>query len=40
MLLNGQNLNVAVLPCLNSRVPPEIVFDQGLDGLFTVRTAG
>ncbi len=29
-----------VLSCSDSRVPPEIVFDQGLGHLFTVRVAG
>jgi carbonic anhydrase len=39
-LLDGQNPDVAVLSCSDSRVPPEIIFDQGLGDMFTVRTAG
>lgn len=30
----------AVLSCADSRVPPEIIFDQGLGELFVIRTAG
>lgn len=36
----GQNPFVAVLSCSDSRVPPEIVFDQGLGDIFVVRVAG
>lgn len=39
-LINGQHPDAAVLCCSDSRVPPEIVFDQGLGDMFTVRTAG
>ncbi|WP_459646002.1 carbonic anhydrase, partial [Kineococcus sp. NUM-3379] len=36
----GQHPFATVLSCSDSRVPPELVFDQGLGDLFTVRTAG
>ena len=39
-LAEGQYPFAAILGCSDSRVPPEIVFDQGLGDLFVVRTAG
>jgi len=39
-LAEGQAPFAAVLGCADSRLPPEIVFDQGLGDLFTVRVAG
>jgi carbonic anhydrase len=39
-LVAGQQPKVAVLSCSDSRVPPEILFDQGLGDLFVVRSAG
>ncbi len=39
-LLDGQAPKAAVLACSDSRVSPEILFDQGLGDLFVVRTAG
>jgi carbonic anhydrase len=36
----GQKPLAAVFGCVDSRVPPELVFDQGLGDLFVVRTAG
>jgi len=36
----GQNPFAAVLSCSDSRVPPEILFDQGIGDLFVVRVAG
>ena len=35
-----QTPSVAVLCCIDSRVPPELVFDQGLGTLFVARVAG
>jgi len=39
-LASGQHPHAAVLSCADSRVAPEIVFDQGLGDLFDVRVAG
>lgn len=39
-LAKSQNPRVAVLSCSDSRVPPELVFDEGLGELFVVRSAG
>lgn len=37
---SGQAPFAAVLACADSRVPPEVLFDQGLGDLFVVRVAG
>jgi carbonic anhydrase len=39
-LSTGQNPFAIVVGCSDSRVPNEIIFDQGLGDLFIVRTAG
>jgi carbonic anhydrase len=39
-LSTGQNPHTIVLSCSDSRVPPEVVFDQKLGEIFVVRTAG
>jgi len=36
----GQHPFAVVLSCSDSRVPPEIIFDQGIGDLFVVRVAG
>ncbi|MEN8257161.1 MAG: carbonic anhydrase [Thermodesulfobacteriota bacterium] len=36
----GQAPFAAVLACADSRVPPEVIFDEGLGDLFVVRVAG
>jgi carbonic anhydrase len=39
-LISGQKPHTIVLSCSDSRVPPEIIFDQRLGEIFVVRTAG
>jgi carbonic anhydrase len=39
-LAKAQYPVAVVVSCSDSRVPPEIIFDQGLGDLFVVRTAG
>lgn len=39
-LVTGQKPHTIVLSCSDSRVPPEVVFDQKLGEIFIIRTAG
>ena len=39
-LLAGQHPFAVVVGCSDSRIPPEVVFDQGLGDIFVIRTAG
>ncbi len=39
-LKEGQTPFAVIIGCSDSRVPPEIIFDQGLGDLFVVRDAG
>lgn len=39
-LKKGQHPFAIVVSCSDSRVPPELIFDQGLGDIFSVRTAG
>ena len=37
---SGQQPFAIILACADSRVPPEIIFDQGLGDVFVIRVAG
>jgi carbonic anhydrase len=37
---HGQHPIALVIGCVDSRVPPELIFDQGLGDLFVIRSAG
>jgi carbonic anhydrase len=39
-LASGQTPDVVIIGCADSRVPPEILFDQGVGDLFVIRVAG
>ena len=39
-LKHGQHPSAIILGCSDSRVPPEVIFDQGLGDLFVIRVAG
>jgi carbonic anhydrase len=39
-VIAGQNPFAVILGCSDSRIPPEIIFDQGIGDIFVVRTAG
>jgi len=39
-LKKGQTPFAVILSCSDSRIPPELVFDQGLGDVFSIRTAG
>lgn len=40
LLANGQHPFAVVVTCSDSRVPPELLFDQALGDLFVIRVAG
>src|SRR5580765_2877051 len=39
-LVAGQAPDAVIIGCADSRVPPEVLFDQGVGDLFVVRVAG
>ncbi|MDN5307462.1 MAG: carbonic anhydrase [Eubacteriaceae bacterium] len=38
--VKGQNPEVVVIACSDSRVPPELIFSAGIGEMFVIRTAG
>jgi carbonic anhydrase len=40
LAVNGQKPFAVIVSCSDSRVPPEILFDQALGDIFVVRVAG
>ncbi|MFI3301347.1 MAG: carbonic anhydrase [Candidatus Gastranaerophilales bacterium] len=40
MIAKGQHPFVAILSCSDSRVSPEVIFDQGMGDIFEIRNAG
>ncbi len=38
--LNGQSPFAVIIGCADSRIPPEILMDQGIGDLFVIRVAG
>ena len=39
-MIGGQNPFAIILACSDSRVPTELIFDQGIGDLFVIRVAG
>lgn len=39
-LIAGQHPFAVIIGCSDSRIPPEVIFDQGLGDIFVIRTAG
>lgn len=39
-LISGQHPFAVIVGCSDSRIPPELIFDQGFGDLFVIRTAG
>ena len=37
---NGHQAHSVILSCMDARVPPEIIFDQGIGNVFVIRNAG
>jgi carbonic anhydrase len=39
-VVSSQHPYATILSCVDSRVPPELIFDEGIGDLFVIRTAG